>query len=158
MTSSKSAADKPPVKATSARGTPQKYSASPNAEQFSGRALVAKPLHGSTASSRAKQNQPSGTTGKGLLVEKKVSKRVSPNASSNSVSSLKASEPAVASGKTSTSQPTAANDSQYRVDTKKTHHSDVNPGPEPGLGSGSTSTPSSSSATPSAKSSVRYAC
>lgn len=142
---SKPSGDKAPVKAASARG----------------RTVVAKPLDGSTASSRAKlKSHPSATTAKTLLPEKKVPQKISPNASSNSVASLKTSERATTSGKTPTSRIPSTGDAKSRADVKKSIPSSVKPGaPTSKPESVSTSLPPSISSdsattTASAKSSV----
>jgi len=83
----------------SSRYSSRYCSAGLNAKRFSGRTVAAKPLDGSTASSRAKQNYPGGSVGKGLSIEKKAPRRTSPGTSVTSITSLKPSERAATSGK-----------------------------------------------------------
>jgi hypothetical protein len=129
---------------------------SPNAEQFPGRTVTSKPLDGSTASSRAKQNRPGATrTGKSLLVEKNVSQSISLNASSSSGASLKTSERKAISVKPSEAAPT--NDAKSSIDANEA--SPVVKPETPTLESESVSTSASTipSSSSDAKSSVRYA-
>lgn len=88
--------------------------------------------------------------------------KISPNASSNSVASLKASERATTSGKTPTSRIPSTGDAKSRADVKKSIPSSVKPGaPTSKPESVSTSLPPSISSdsattTASAKSSVSH--
>jgi hypothetical protein len=135
--------------------------ASSSAEQFPGRTEIAKPLDGTTASSRAKQNQLGGT-GKGLSAEKKALQKISPNVSSSSVAPVKASERAVSAGKPpiTGSRTPVTGYAKSGVEAKNPNPPAVKPRlptskPEPVSTDPPLSAPSSSA--PDAKSLVRYA-